>query len=116
VVSWFPCVGELADDEQAASVQAGRVRQRPRHRSAAAGVGYLDPQQAKGEPVPAAVSQAARQAAGPRPEMRLCHETIYQAPYVQGRGELRREIAAALRAGRARRQERQPNPASSCRC
>jgi hypothetical protein len=45
-------------------VQAGRVRQRPRHRSAAARVSYLDPQQATGEPVPAAVSQAARQAAG----------------------------------------------------
>jgi IS30 family transposase len=37
------------------------------------------------------------------PEMRISHETIYQSLYVQARGELRRELAACLRTGRARR-------------
>ena len=36
-------------------------------------------------------------------EMRVTHETIYQALYLQGRGGLRRELTAALRTGRARR-------------
>lgn len=36
-----------------------------------------------------------------QPEMRVCHETIYQALYVQGRGGLRRELASCLRTGRA---------------
>jgi transposase, IS30 family len=38
-----------------------------------------------------------------RPEMRVSHETIYQALYVQGRGALHRELAAHLRTGRALR-------------
>ncbi|WP_051166466.1 IS30 family transposase [Amycolatopsis orientalis] len=38
-----------------------------------------------------------------RPEMRVSHETIYQSLYVQGRGALRRELAQALRTGRALR-------------
>ncbi|WP_372495799.1 MULTISPECIES: IS30 family transposase [Curtobacterium] len=33
-------------------------------------------------------------------EMRVSHETIYQALFVQGRGELRRELTACLRTGR----------------
>jgi transposase, IS30 family len=36
-------------------------------------------------------------------EMRVCTETVYQTLYLQARGGLRREIAAALRTGRARR-------------
>ncbi len=37
------------------------------------------------------------------PTMRLSHEAIYQALYVQGRGALRRELTACLRTGRALR-------------
>ena len=37
------------------------------------------------------------------PEMRVSHETIYRALYVQGRGELRREFTKCLRTGRALR-------------
>ena len=43
---------------------------------------------------------------GGDPMMRVSHETIYQALYVQGRGELRRELARCLRTGRAKRRRR----------
>ena len=35
-----------------------------------------------------------------QPEMWVSHETIYQELYVQGRGELRRELTRCLRTGR----------------
>ena len=37
------------------------------------------------------------------PMMRISHETIYRALFVQSRGELRRQLAANLRSGRTRR-------------
>jgi len=35
--------------------------------------------------------------------MRISHEAIYQAPYIQGRGALKRELVSCLRTGRALR-------------
>lgn len=37
------------------------------------------------------------------PELRVSHETIYRSLYVQGRGELRRELTRCLRSGRTQR-------------
>jgi IS30 family transposase len=52
---------------------------------------------------PEQICQALREQFSERPEMHVVPETVYQALYVQGRGELRRELAGALRTGRARR-------------
>ena len=41
------------------------------------------------------------------PTMRISHEAIYQALYVQGRGALKRELSACLRSGRALRLPRE---------
>jgi transposase, IS30 family len=47
-------------------------------------------------------------------DMRVSAETIYQALYVQARGALRREVAAALRTGRTRRKpHRRPDQRTS---
>ena len=40
------------------------------------------------------------------PEMRVSHETIYQSLFVQGKGELRRDLARYLRTGRTNRKQR----------
>lgn len=39
--------------------------------------------------------------------MRISHEAIYQALYIQGRGALKRELSACLRSGRALRVPRE---------
>jgi IS30 family transposase len=55
---------------------------------------------------PEQVSAALKRQFPGRPEMRVSPETIYQSIYVQGRGALRRELAAHLRTGRALRRPR----------
>ena len=58
---------------------------------------------------PEQISRRLRRDYPDRRECHVSHETIYQAIYVQGRGSLRRELASALRTGRAvRRPRRQP--------
>ncbi|WP_445038315.1 IS30 family transposase [Streptomyces hayashii] len=61
---------------------------------------------------PEQICQALRARFPERPEMHVVHETVYQALYVQGRGQLRRELAGALRSGRARRK---PRRQANCR-
>jgi transposase, IS30 family len=55
---------------------------------------------------PEQISVMLRREFAGEPEMWVSHETIYQAVYVQGRGALRRELAACLRTGRALRKPR----------
>jgi len=50
-----------------------------------------------------------------RAELRVSHETIYQALFVQGRGGLRRELAVCLRTGRAARRPKRVSHARRSR-
>ena len=49
------------------------------------------------------------------PRWWVSHEAIYQALYLQGRGELRRELTAALRTGRTRRYAKGAKPGRGTR-
>jgi len=55
---------------------------------------------------PEQIARRLRAEFGDDPSMCVSHETIYKSIYVQGRGELRRELAACLRTGRAKRKPR----------
>ncbi len=52
---------------------------------------------------PQQIAARLREEFGDDDSMRVSHETIYKTLYLQGRGELRRELAACLRTGRAHR-------------
>ncbi|MEU6357869.1 IS30 family transposase [Streptomyces sp. NPDC047072] len=59
---------------------------------------------------PEQISRSLRLYFPDRPEMHVSHETIYQALYVQGPGELRRGLTRALRTGRTlRKPQRRPD-------
>jgi IS30 family transposase len=52
---------------------------------------------------PQQISRRLRDEFGDDRQMNVSHETIYQSIFVQGRGALRKELAACLRTGRAHR-------------
>ena len=63
---------------------------------------------------PQQISRVLRRAHPDRPELQVSHETIYRSLFVQGRGELRRELTACLRTGRAlRRPQKRSDPRRS---
>lgn len=55
---------------------------------------------------PEQIANRLRREFGDDHSMHISHETIYKCIYVQGRGELKRELARCLRTGRARRKPR----------
>ncbi|MEV6932858.1 IS30 family transposase [Dactylosporangium sp. NPDC051485] len=92
----------------AAQQRAERRRPRPKPRKLAGNPALRDLVQEllASRHSPRQISARLRRDFPDRNELRVSHETIYQALYVQGRGALRRELAAALRTGRAVRRPR----------
>ena len=91
--------GERRAFEQAARPKARRLEKRPALRAVVENwlAKRWSPQQ---------IARGLRHDYPDDPEMWVSHETIYQSIYVQGRGSLRKELAACLRTGRALRRPR----------
>ena len=90
---------ELARDRRARRPRTAKLARNPRLRAEVEAMLALrwSPQQ---------IAAVLRRAHPCEPEMQVSHETIYQSLFVQGRGALRRELAACLRTGRTRRKPR----------
>ena len=99
-----PYAADIRARERRARPRGGKIAAGPRLRAAVQAMldEKLSPEQ---------IAARLRREHPEEPEYRVSHETIYQALYVQGRGELRRELTGALRTGRAvRRPRNRPHP------
>ena len=96
----------------AADTRACRLRQRPKPAKLVANLELakiVDQWMSERLWSPQQVSQRLRIEFPGDPMMRVSPEAIYQSIYVQGRGALRKELAACLRTGRAVRRSRARN-------
>ena len=92
-------VAQAAADRRAERHQPGKLATSPRlHAAVQAGL--------EEEHSPEQISERLKMDFPNDPEMRVSHETIYKALFVQGRGELRRDLHKRLRTGRALRKPR----------
>lgn len=98
-VAYRPHVAQARADARRPRPKPGKIGQNPELRS------FIQAHLAL-RWSPEQICQALRTGFPDRREMHVVHETIYQALYVQGRGELRRELTRALRSGRAMRRPR----------
>jgi IS30 family transposase len=85
--------------------RAGRVARRPKPTKLSACSALCDRVISDLEQLwsPKQIARRLREEFGDDGRMQISHETIYKSLYVQGRGELRRELSRCLRTGRAKR-------------
>ncbi|MFP3969703.1 IS30 family transposase, partial [Actinomadura fulvescens] len=109
-----PAGGDYRPHAAHARAQARRPRPKPRKIACHAGLRQAITHALAQCWSPEQIARWLRKQFPDRPQMQVSHETIYQSLYLQGRGELRRELAQALRTGRAvRRPRRRPDQRQS---
>ena len=97
---------QARSEQRARRPKPGKLATHPRLRD------YVIEKLATEQWSPEQISQALRVEFPDQPDMQCCHEVIYRSLYVQGRGELRRELTAHLR---SKREVRKPQHRSERR-
>jgi transposase len=92
-----PCSGEYRPHAAQALAEARRARPKQGKIAACPELAALIRGMLDRRCSPEQISRRLRRDHPGRPELHVTHETIYQALYVQGRGELRRELAELVK-------------------
>ena len=98
-MNYSPVVAQRRFEQRLSRRRASKLADNPRLRTAVAA-------RLAAKHSPEQISQRLRTDFPDDPEMWVSHETIYRSLYVQGKGELKRELTRCLRTGRAVRKPR----------
>lgn len=96
-VAYRPCLAQARTDDNAQRPKQRWFEEKPWLWQQALGMMRHDTWS------PQAIARRVREAHPDQPEWWVSHEAIYQAVYLQARGELRKELLRCLRSGRVRR-------------